>query len=350
MVKKLTLKGNFDRAIVIKVRKKIGCMTNIQKEMTEIIRNSERKLPDFIQNTIKNDLNKEGAVIGVSGGVDSAVVLTLAVQALGSENVYGLILPESESASSSAKFADKLCKKLNVKFEVAPITPVLESLGIYRKKISLIQEIFPEYNSSIHTTKLSLPPGLSSHGIMNIPLLSIYKDNDAIYTERLSAKQYLTLISLQNVKQRARMVIEYSYAEKMNYAVCGTTNKTEYLTGFYVKYGDGGVDLEPIADCYKFQVYTLAVSLGIDKEIIERTPSPDTWSQLASDQDLYLRMPYEILDQILYADEHNISMNILQKNIGLNNEQILWAKKHITRLKNAARYVQLSPPSCKLTS
>jgi NAD+ synthase len=325
-------------------------MLNIQKEMAEQIRNSERKISDFIQNSIENDLNKDGAVIGVSGGVDSAVVLTLAVQALGPENVFGLILPESESAHSSAQLAIRLCKKLNINFEVTPITPVLESLGIYHKKISLIQEIFPEYNCSLHTTKISLPQGLSSQGIMNVPSLIIYKNNEAIYTERLSSKQYLTFISLQNVKQRARMMIEYYYAEKMNYAVCGTTNKTEYLTGFYVKYGDGGVDLEPIADCYKFQVYALAVSLGLDKEIIDRTPSPDTWSQLASDQDLYLRMPYEILDQILYADEHNISMNILQKNTGLNDEHILWAKKHIIRLKNAARYVQLIPPSYKLPS
>ena len=79
------------------------------------------------------------------------------------------------------------------------------------------------------------------------------KNGKTLGTKRLSMQQFFTVIDLQNVKQRTRMIVEYMYAEKMNYAVCGTTNKTELLTGFFVKYGDGGVDLEPIADCYKSQ-------------------------------------------------------------------------------------------------
>ena len=82
------------------------------------------------------------------------------------------------------------------------------------------------------------------------------------------------------------MIVEYMYAEKMNYVVCGTTNKTELLTGFFVKYGDGGVDLEPIANCYKLQVYKLAELLHIDERIISRAPSPDTWSHFTSDEEV----------------------------------------------------------------
>ncbi len=102
------------------------------------------------------------------------------------------------------------------------------------------------------------------------------------------------------------MIVEYMYAEKMNYAVCGTTNKTELLTGFFVKYGDGGVDLEPIANCYKLQVYKLAELLHIDKRIISRAPSPDTWSHFTSDEEVSLRIPYDILDQLLYAEENHL--------------------------------------------
>jgi NAD+ synthase len=140
------------------------------------------------------------------------------------------------------------------------------------------------------------------------------------------------------------MIVEYMHAEKMNYAVCGTTNKTELLTGFFVKYGDGGVDLEPIANCYKLQVYKLAELLNIDKRIISRAPSPDTWSHFTSDEEISLRIPYDILDQLLYAEENNIPSEIVQHSTKLDKKQIEWARKHIHSLENAARMLQISPP------
>ena len=147
---------------------------------------------------------------------------------------------------------------------------------------------------------------IAAEEVLNIPSLILLKNRDTVGTKRLSAQQFFTVLSLQNVKQRTRMIVEYMYAEKMNYAVCGTTNKTELLTGFFVKYGDGGVDLEPIANCYKLQVYKLAELLHIDRRIIARAPSPDTWSHYTSDEEVSLRIPYDILDQLLYADEHHI--------------------------------------------
>ena len=151
-------------------------------------------------------------------------------------------------------------------------------------------------------------------------------------------------MSLQNVKQRTRMIVLYMQAEKMNYVVSGTTNKSELLTGYFVKFGDGGVDLEPIADMYKLQVYKLAELLNIDKNIISRAPSPDTWSHFTSDEDFYLRMPYEILDQLLYAEEHDLPQELVKKNTGLDAGQIEWAQKHIHSMKNASRLLQLAPP------
>ena len=79
------------------------------------------------------------------------------------------------------------------------------------------------------------------------------------------------------------------------------------MIGFFVKYGDGGVDLEPIANCYKLQVYKLAELLNIDKRIITRAPSPDTWSHFTSDEEVSLRIPYDILDQFLYAEENHLT-------------------------------------------
>jgi len=320
---------------------------DIKKEMLSSGEDLKEKLPPFMKETVVNNLKKDGIVIGVSGGVDSALIATLAVEALGPEHVYGLILPEKESSPSSRELAMRLCKKLKIPHGEVPITPMLESFGIYRQKEALLRELFPQYDPTIHTTNLFLQPGISSISLLALPSIRLSNDKGSISTKRLSAPQYLKIISLQNVKQRTRMIVLYMHAEKMNYSVSGTTNKSELLTGYFVKFGDGGVDLEPIADLYKLQVYNLSELLDIDTRIISRAPSPDTWSHFTSDEDFYLRMPYDILDQLLYAEEHHLPPEIVQKNTGLNTDQIESALKHIHTMKNASRMLQLPPPVYK---
>jgi NAD+ synthase len=317
---------------------------DIKKEMLDNVSELKENLPGFMKETVVDQFKRDGIVIGVSGGVDSALIATLAVQALGHDHVFGLILPEKESSPSSRELGIKLCRKLKIPFAEVPITPMLESFNIYAQKASLLKELFPQYDPVIHTTNLFLPPGITSERLLAVPSIRLSDKNGSIATKRLSAPQYLALISLQNVKQRTRMIVLYMHAEKMNYVVSGTTNKSELLTGYFVKFGDGGVDIEPIADMYKLQVYRLAEMLNIDKKIISRIPSPDTWSHFTSDEDFYLRMPYEILDQLLYAEEHDIPLEIVRKNTGLNEQQIDWAKKHINSMKNASRMLQLAPP------
>jgi NAD+ synthase len=313
----------------------------------EMLKNSEDlkvKLSAFIQETVRHQFRKDGIIIGVSGGVDSAVIAALSVDAVGADRVFGLILPEKESSPSSRELGIDLCKALNIRYEEVPITPMLESFAVYSKKEALITELFPHYDPAIHTTSLSRPPMIAAEKVLNIPSLILLKNREVIGTKRLSASQFFYVLSLQNVKQRTRMIVEYMYAEKMNYAVCGTTNKTELLTGFFVKYGDGGVDLEPIANCYKLQVYKLAELLHIDKRIISRAPSPDTWSHYTSDEEVSLRIPYDILDQLLYAEENQLPQEIVRQSTNLDMQQIEWANKHIHSLKNAARVLQGTPP------
>lgn len=321
-----------------------GNSVDIKKEMLRNTGDLKEKLSQFIRETVRNQFRKEGIVIGVSGGVDSAVIAALAVDALGPDRVFGLILPEKESAPSSRELGIDTCRALNIRYEEVPLTPVLESFNIYRKKEALIRELFPRYDPAIHTTSLSRPSMLAAEQALNIPSLILLQDRKALGTKRLSASQFFSVLSLQNVKQRTRMIVEYMYAEKMNYAVCGTTNKTELLTGFFVKYGDGGVDLEPIANCYKLQVYKLAELLHVDPRIISRAPSPDTWSHFTSDEEVSLRIPYDILDQLLYAEENHLSKELVQQNTSLDMHQIESAYKHIQSLKNAARLIQMSPP------
>ena len=313
----------------------------------EILKNSEdlkEKLSAFIKQTVRDQFRKDGIVIGVSGGIDSAVIAALSVDALGPERVYGLILPEKESSPSSRELGIDLCKALKISYSEVPITPMLEAFNIYSKKESLIRELFPQFDPATHTTSLSRPPMIAAEEMLNIPSLILLKNRETVSTKRLSAQQFFTVLSLQNVKQRTRMIVEYMHAEKMNYAVCGTTNKTELLTGFFVKYGDGGVDLEPIANCYKSQVYKLAELLHVDRRIIARAPSPDTWSHYTSDEEVSLRIPYDILDQLLYADEHHVPPALIERNTKLNKRQIESAYKHIHSLENAARSIQASPP------
>ncbi|WP_406656890.1 NAD(+) synthase [Methanolobus sp. ZRKC2] len=313
--------------------------------LEELNKNTEKLSMDlrgFIKQNVV-DFKKKGVLLGVSGGVDSAVTLTLAVQELGKENVYGLLLPEKESAPSSRALGAEMCESLDVPYEEMPISPILESLDIYEKKEEVIKRTCPEYDPEIHKTSLVLPDFLDQ-GLVTVPYIKLVKDDEVVSQHRLKASDYLELIGLQNVKQRSRMIIQYMQAEKMNYAVCGTTNKTEMVLGQFVKYGDGGVDIEPLADCYKTQVYALANYLNVNEEIIQRPPSADTWSHYTSDQDFYWRMPIQIMDQLLYSQEHQLPLDIIRENTGLSEEKITKAHKHIANVKDSTEYIRAVAP------
>ena len=108
----------------------------------------------------------------------------------------------------------------------------------------------------------------------------------------------------------------YAEAERRNLLVVGTTNRTEFTLGDFCKYGDGGTDIEPLAHLYKNQIYQLADYLEVSPEIINRQPSPDTFSLPVSDQEFFFRIPFAKLDYLLYAWEHDVPLtdvaNILE--------------------------------------
>ncbi|HET8687206.1 MAG TPA: NAD(+) synthase [Methanosarcina sp.] len=314
----------------------------IMEELNRDIENLAFNIRGFIKNQIVG-FKKKGAILGVSGGIDSAVALTLCVQELGKENVYGVLLPEKESAPSSKILGAEICESLGVEYEEVPISPILESLNIYGKKEQIIKRTCPEYDARIHKTSLVLPDFLDQ-GLLNFPFIRLIKEGETVAKYRLRANDYLELIGLQGVKQRSRMLIQYMYAEKMNYVVCGTTNKTELVLGQFVKYGDGGVDLEPLADCYKTQIYALGKYLRVNEEIMKRPPSADTWSHFTTDEEFYWRMPIHIMDQLLYSQERHLPLQVIEKNTGLSRDKIEKAQKHIDRIRNTTEYVRAAPP------
>lgn len=316
---------------------------NILEELNRDIDELALNLRHFIRDNVAG-FKKRGVLLGVSGGVDSAVTLALCVQELGKDRVYGVLLPEKESAASSSVLGAEVCESLGVEYEEVPISPILEALDIYSQKDAIIKKTCPKFDPAIHKTSLMLPDFLST-GMVNVPYMKIYtEDGELVEENRLKAADYLQLVGLQNVKQRSRMIIQYMMAEQRNYIVGGTTNKTEALLGQYVKYGDGGVDIEPIADCYKTQVYALARYLGVNEEVIKRPPSADTWSHYTTDQDFYWRMPIEIMDQILYGQEHKLPIEEVEKNTGLPRETILKAYKNVDGIKDTTEYIRSAPP------
>jgi NAD+ synthase len=112
---------------------------------------------------------------------------------------------------------------------------------------------------------------------------------------------YLDVVAATNLKQRIRKTVEYTHADRLNYAVLGTPNRLEYELGFFVRGGDGLADLKPIAHLYKSQVYQMAAYLGLPEEIQAQSPSTDTYTLPQSQEEFYYALPYDKLDLALCA-------------------------------------------------
>ena len=296
----------------------------------------------FIKRLVGERLRK-GVVVGLSGGIDSAVTAALSVQALGKERVLGVILPERESSPMSSEYAVRLALQLEIRTEEVDISPVLEALGTYGKRNKIVKKIFPQFDSSCRF-RLVLPQDLLERDRLNVFSLEVIDQDGIRQSKRLGLDDYLELMAATDMKQRTRMTLLYYYAERSNYLVMGTTNKSEVIQGFFVKYGDGGVDAEPIAHLYKTQVYQLGAELGIPEEIMRRTPSPDTFSFEVSDKDFYFCMDYEELDLMLYAWENGISNDEIRRALGFSDQQIARVFSDIKRKHNLSEHLRRLAP------
>jgi len=300
----------------------------------------------FIREQVFTHFKCKGTVVGLSGGIDSALVSTLCVLALGKEKVLGLILPERESNPISKIYAYNHAQKLGITVEGVDITPHLEALGTYRTRNQVIKKIFPEFDDT-YKFHITLPQNLLEKDRLSYHILTIHSPHNEIESKRLSASEWLEISSAQNTKQRMRMINLYQHAERINYLVAGTTNKSEVIQGFYMKHGDGGVDIEPIAHLYKTQVYQLSKYLGVTDEIINRPPSPDTYSLPVTDEQFYFCMPYELADFLLYAYERHIPEDQVAETLQLSVEQIRRAFKDFKAKENATWHLRVLPPTLK---
>lgn len=306
------------------------------------------RIAAFLTEQVFGFYRRKGAVVGLSGGVDSALVAALCVRAFGPKRVLGVVLPERESARESETFAREQADALGIACERVDLTPVLSTLGVYASKERVIGRLCPDFDPASDVTKIALPGGILEREGLNVFSLTVEKPDGTKLTRRLGADDYREISSAQNMKQRSRMTQLYRFAERLHFVVAGTTNRAELEQGFFVKYGDGGVDIEPVAHLYKTQVFALARHVGVVENILAREPSPDTWSAGVGDVEFFFRMPFEVLDVLLYAAAHRVPAPDVARELGLELEQVARAVRDIASKRKATRHLRSLPPSLPL--
>src|SRR5215831_1038818 len=284
---------------------------------------------------------RRGAVVALSGGIDSSTVAALCVAALGKDRVFGLHMPERESSSETIMLSQLLAGSLGIDSVLEEISPLLEAIGCYRRRDDAIRTVCPDYGPG-YKSKIVLPSVIDSDSFRLYSVVVMAPDGTQT-RHRLTPQSYLGIVAATNFKQRARKMLEYYHADRLNYVVAGTPNRLEYDQGFFVKLGDGAADVKPIAHLYKSQVYALAEYLGIPEEIRSRPPTTDTYSMPQSQEEFYFSLPYDKMDLVLYGKNHGFPEAEIGAAMGLTAEQVGRVFRDIDGKRRFARYLHAAP-------
>ncbi len=207
---------------------------------------------EFVASVVE-DANADGAVIGLSGGIDSSTVAYLAAEALGPDKVHGLVMPSDVTSDESTSDGTRVAEELGIEYDVIDVAPVVDAV-------------------------LDAAP-------------------DGGLRDRAGAGTDPAQTAVGNVRVRARAVMNYVVANAEARVVLGTGNRSEAMTGYYTKYGDQAVDCNPIGPLYKQQVRQLATDLGVPDRVVEKPPSAEMWLDQTDEGELGL--DYDTLDAIL---------------------------------------------------
>ena len=300
------------------------------------------RIAQFMRDRLRKDLHKTGAVVGISGGIDSSVCAALACRAVGPERVVGIMMPETDSSSASERLARELGKKFGFETIKEEISGGLAGLGCYRRRDEAIRSVFPDYNDK-WKNKITIPTNILEKDTFNYFNLTVENEKGEVFTRRMPLQAYLQVVAASNLKQRLRMTTLYYHAEKRNWAVIGTGNKDEHMQGFFVKYGDGGADIKPIAHLFKVQVYQLAEALGVPESIIHRTPTTDTYSFEVTQEEFFFGLDFYRMDMLWYALEHDVPAEEAAGVLGLTVEQVRHGYANIQRKVTATEYLRMPP-------
>ena len=295
----------------------------LEKLKAEMKINPEKvtlSLENFIRE-YTDKLEREGVILGLSGGIDSAVIAALCVRAFGPKKTFALIMPEKDSKKEHTEDALSFARELGIEAKLLDITPYLEELGIYKLfpldkilslgklKGALVRKAYRFYERK--TGKLPFLESLS--GFRNKEFNSYLAKGNAYY----------------RAKHRLRMMLLYLYAELENRLVVGTANKSEYKIGYFVKHGcDDATDIMPLLNLYKTQVRELAQDLNIPTRIIKKPPSPDIMPGIIDDEEV-IRISYEKLDLIVLALEKSWKLSDIVKTLEVEEDEVMYIKKLI---------------------
>ncbi len=299
-------------------------------------------ITDKLRNDVAHTLQRRGGVIGISGGIDSSVVLALSAKAFGPERILGIMLPEQDSSDDSRNLAEKLAAKFGVQTLVEDITGALDGFGCYRRRDEAIANVIKDFDPSVDKSKIEIKQDISK----NIPAIfsiTVIKPSGEVISKLLPAKEYLQIVAASNFKQRSRATMLYYHAERLHYAVIGTPNKHEVEQGFFVKHGDGAADIMPIGHLYKTQVYQIARHLGVPQEIIDRTPTTDTYTAEQTQEDFFYQMPFASMDLIWYGWENNYPAEEVGSVMGKTSKEIENIYKSFERKKKTTEYLRMRP-------
>ena len=306
----------------------IDCAAEVEritKRMIEIVAGEQRR---------------RGVIIALSGGVDSSVSGALAVRAFGPKKVFGLMLPERDSKSSSKDLGQLVAEQFGIAYMVENIGPTLEAIGCYRWRDEAMRRVFPGYADD-WKSKIAIAGG--TEGRINFFKLIVQSPDGKVQEARLPIQEYLQIVAATNYKQRIRKTVEYFHADRLNYAVIGTPNRLEYDQGFFVKNGDGAADIKPIAHLYKTQVYALARHLGLPEEVCSAMPTTDTYSLQQGQDEFYFSLPYDKMDLALWAHNNGLPASELASCLGTDQARAEFIYNDIESKRRATAYLHARP-------
>lgn len=295
------------------------------------------RIETAIRNIVSKQLRRRGVVVGLSGGIDSSVVSFLCVRALGRDRVVLLFTPEDDSSPESLTLSSTAAEVLRLHLLIEEISPILKAAGCYRRRDEWIRQVAPEYGPG-YKCKLVLPDLVNGDRYAIYSLL-IESPTGETRKVRLTAETYLGIVAATNFKQRTRKMMEYYYADLLQYAVAGTPNRLEYDQGFFVKNGDGAADFKPIAHLYKSQVYQLAAYLGVPEEIQRRPSTTDTYPMQQSQEEFYFSLPLDKMDLCLYGRNNGIPPVKIAPAVELDEQQVERVYRLIDSKRSATRYL-----------
>ena len=284
---------------------------------------------------------RKGATVALSGGIDSSVVAALCVEALGAKRVFGIHMPERDSSEDTLGFSTMVSDALGIDSVVEDITPILQAAGCYERRDAAIRMVCPDYGPD-HLSKIVLPSVVDSESLRLYSVV-VQAPDGTTTRHRLTTESYLGIVAATNFKQRARRMVEYYHADRLNYVVTGTPNRLEYDQGFFVKLGDGAADVKPIAHLYKTQVYALAEHLGVPEAIRTRPSTTDTYSLPQSQEEFYFSLPWNLMDVCLHGKNTGRPVEDVAAAAGLTTAQVerVWAD--IDQKRSTTAYLHLPP-------